>query len=678
MDKQAAGSEIADLIEQINYHDELYYRLDNPQISDAEYDLLRIRLSELEAKFPELKPKNSPSDRVGAAPLAKFTKIHHKIPMLSLANAFSDSDIEDFLERIRRFLGLASSENIELVGELKIDGLSFAAIYKNGKFFQGATRGDGEFGEDITPNLRHILPGKIACDLEFLEVRGEIYMQKSRFQALNQERSAANEPLFANERNAAAGSLRQLDDKITASRGLQYFIYGRGEISEELGDKYSDYIDKFKEYGFNTIAAFLGGNQILHNLLDTQDFYQKIAAMRDSLDFAIDGLVYKVNRLDLQKRLGEVGRSPRYAIARKFPAEQAITTIENIEIQVGRTGTLTPVARLKPVNVGGVIVSNATLHNEDEIVRKDIRIGDIVAVQRAGDVIPQIVKSISHADNSQAYVFPNICPVCGSHAIREEGEAARRCTGGLICSAQALERLRHFVARDAFDIEGLGEKQIAAFWQENFIRSPVDIFDLDFTAIAKLEGWGEKSVANLAAAIEKSRKIGLEKFIFALGIRHIGEVTGKMLARYYISYPKWKDAMFNLEIGNEYYLDLLNIDGMGEAMAKALLEFFGEPHNREIIEQLEQQLEIENAKIADYGDSKIVGKIIVFTGTFEHMSRSEAKASAEAKGAKVAGSVSSKTDYLVAGSDAGSKLKKAGELGVKVLSEQEWVEISAV
>ncbi|MEI7669091.1 MAG: NAD-dependent DNA ligase LigA [Pseudomonadota bacterium] len=661
-------AEIKKLRAEINRHNELYYSHDNPEISDSEYDKLMRRLQELEESNPELKLFDSPTEKVGAAPLSKFAKIRHKVPMLSLNNAFTKDDINDWFVRIRRFLGISEQENIEIVGELKIDGLSFSAIYENGYFKQGATRGDGETGEDITNNLRYILPDKLNNAPDLFEVRGEVYMQREKFYALNEKQKQSGKPEFANPRNAAAGSLRQLDASITKERELDYFVYALAESSSKLGDKYSDYINSFQSFGFNTLKKYM---LITESIEEIINYYNNISGSRFELPFDIDGLVYKINNLDLQERLGFAGRAPRYAIAHKFPAEQVITTIKNIEIQVGRTGSLTPVARLEAVNVGGVMVSNATLHNEDEIIRKDIRIGDKVLIQRAGDVIPQIVKSVEHAENSEVFVFPKNCPICGSHAVKEVGEAATRCTGGLICSAQAIERIKHFVSRNAFDIEGLGEKNIETFFADGLIKTPLDIFRLDFEAISKREGWSDKSTSNLKNAIEKARKVTLQRFIYALGIRHIGDLTSKMLAKNYISYQRFKDSLLDKEIALN---DLLAIDGMGQIMAESLCQFFAEEHNKEILEELSKEIEISDYELQQT-NSIITDKTIVFTGSLEKMTRSEAKAKAEKMGAKVAGSVSSKTDFVVAGSDSGSKLKKATELGIKILSEDEWLEM---
>jgi DNA ligase (NAD+) len=666
----------------IRHHDRLYYQNDAPEISDAQYDALRRQLEALEAKFPELQTPDSPTQKVGAPPLAAFAKVRHSMPMLSLGNAFTKEDVADFFDRIRRFLGLAEDEKIALTGELKIDGLSFSARYEHGMFMRGVTRGDGEVGENVTENMRSILPPRLTGNPpSILEVRGEIYMTHDAFAALNTQRIAADEPLFANPRNAAAGSLRQLDAGVTAARQLQYFIYGWGEVSQPLGQSYSGCIAKLRDFGLHTIAQFFGelaGGIIpgLESVDDAMRFYEAVYQARPGFPFDIDGVVYKIDRLDWQQRLGAVGRAPRWAVAHKFPAERAVTILEGIDIQVGRTGSLTPVARLKPVNVGGVIVANATLHNEDEIRRKDARIGDTVVVQRAGDVIPQIVEvdMVKRPVDAVPYCFPDHCPVCGSLAVREEGEVARRCTGGLLCEAQLLERLRHFVSRNALDIEGLGEKQIAAFWQDGLIANAADIFRLaeKSALIEQREGWGKKSLDNLLAGIEAARDVQLEKFIFALGIRHVGEITGKLLARHYGSYAQWLAAMEQLPQGGEAWAELDAIDGIGPKVAGAIADFFREPHNREIVRALGAVLRIRDAE-AVAADSPVAGKTVVFTGTLLRVTRSEAKARAESLGAKGASSVSAKTDYVIAGDDAGSKLKKARELGVRILSEDEWL-----
>lgn len=507
-------------------------------------------------------------------------------------------------------------------------------------------------------------------------------MTHADFKALNAQREKDEEPVFANPRNAAAGSLRQLDAEITRSRKLKYFVYSWGEVSESLGELQSDVIKKFaEEFHLQTISKFFGDSwkqqiYLVSSASDMMNFYQEMQERRPTLGFDIDGLVYKVNRLDWQQRLGFVGRAPRWAIAHKFPAEQAVTTLETIEIQVGRTGVLTPVAHLTPINVGGVMVSRATLHNEDEIARKDIRVGDTVVVQRAGDVIPQVVEVRAHKQDSKPFDFPNTCPVCGSHAVREVGEVARRCTGGLICKAQAVERLRHFVSRGAFDIEGLGEKQIQAFWDDGLIKTPADIFALDYERISTREGWGEKSITNLKAAIEKARHVQLHRFIIALGIRHVGDITAKMLARHYGNFSNFINAMNALSPDSEAWNDLLSLDGMGEVALEAIHEFFKEPHNKELIQALAAALNVKDAE-AVAKNSPVSGKTVVFTGTLVKMTRNEAKARAESLGAKVAGSVSAKTDYVIAGEEAGSKLKKATELGVKVVSEDEWIALTS-
>jgi DNA ligase (NAD+) len=674
----AARAEIAALSDEIHGHDRRYYQLDAPTISDAEYDRLRLRLLELEREFPQLVMPDSPSQTVGAAAAETFSKLRHSTPMLSLANAFSREDVDDFLTRIRRFLELPESEIITVVSEPKIDGLSFSARYENGKLMFAATRGDGEVGENITENMKTIqgFPKTLIGAPEVLEVRGEVYMGKSDFAALNAARAAADEALFANPRNAAAGSLRQLDASITAARKLSYFVYGWGELSAALGDSQYDSILRLGELGFfiNRVRDAIG-MQRCESVEEIMQAYAHLMQHRAALDYDIDGMVYKVDRLDYQRRLGQVARAPRWAIAHKFPAEQAITTIEAIDIQVGRTGALTPVARLTPVNVGGVMVSNATLHNEDEIARKDIRIGDRVVIQRAGDVIPQVVEVQAHATHSTPYVFPIHCPICGSAAVREEGEAVRRCTGGLTCHAQAVEWLKHFVSRNAFDIEGLGAKQIEAFYADGLIRTPVDIFTLearDGESLTKLrlrEGWGEKSAQNLFSAIEKARDVPLARLIYALGIRHIGEENAKLLARHYGDFAAMLQAFTHDGVREE----LLSIDGIGEKVAASLIEFFSQAANGELLQHLVAQLRIQPYVAAANSDSPIAGKTIVFTGSLPTLGRSEAKAQAESLGAKVASSVSKKTDYVVAGDDAGSKLAAARTLGVTIINEDEWL-----
>jgi DNA ligase (NAD+) len=679
-----ARDELARLAEEIAAHDRRYYQEDAPAISDADYDELRKRNAAIEARFPELIRSDSPSLRVGAKPPEKFAKVVHRLPMLSLDNAFEDGDVVDFAARVRRFLGLKPDDELAFVAEPKIDGLSASLRYEDGVFVQGATRGDGIEGEDVTANLRTMrdvplrLHGKAP---DVLEVRGEVYMLHKDFAALNDRQAKDRKPLFANPRNSAAGSLRQLDPAITARRPLHFFAYAWGEVSKLPEDTQSGMLDAFKKYGFRV-------NPLIRCCRSTEEmlaFYRDIETRRAALGYDIDGVVYKVDRLDLQERLGFVSRSPRWAIAHKFAAEQADTILLDIDIQVGRTGTLTPVAKLKPVTVGGVVVQNATLHNEDEIARKDVRIGDTVVVQRAGDVIPQIVRVIpeKRPRGAKPYVFPDKCPVCHSHAVREidektgEPEAARRCTGGLICSAQAVERLKHFVSRNAFDIEGLGEKHIAAFYEDGLIREPADIFGLEKNygtgekAIAKREGWGEQSAMKLFEAINRRRRIPLDRFINALGMRHVGETTAKLLARNFHTFDTFLAAME----GPQAMEELDSISGIGETVAKAIKDFFDEPHNRKALDHLLPELDVQPVAAPKASHSPVAGKTVVFTGTLEKMTRPEAKARAESLGAKVAGSVSKKTDIVIAGPGAGSKLAEAQKLGVHVVDEDGWLKL---
>jgi DNA ligase (NAD+) len=680
-----ARQEWKKLAAEIRKHDKLYYQQDKPVISDAEYDKLRRRLEALEKQFPELQTPDSPTQKVGAAPLEKFAKVKHSVPMLSLNNAMNEEEVREWEERIRRFLNLGEDQQIQLYCEPKIDGLSFSARYEQGQLVYALTRGDGEEGEIITANIKtikgfpHTLEGKGWP--EVLEVRGEVYMRHDVFESLNQKQKEMGGVEYANPRNAAAGSLRQLNSEITRLRQLSYFAYGWGEVSDPLGATQFESVQKLLDFGFKTIGAgrqSFSGKPVLvtQNLSEIMEFYRQKENERTSLNFDIDGLVYKINRLDWQEQLGFVGRAPRWAIAHKFPAEQAVTIVEGIDIQVGRTGALTPVARLKPVTVGGVVVSNASLHNEDEIARKDVRIGDTITVQRAGDVIPQIVSvDVSkRKGHPHKYKFPDHCPVCGSLAVRDEDEAVRRCTGGLTCEAQVVERLRHFVSRGAMDIEGLGEKQIIAFWQDGLIKNPADIFHLKehYAAIESREGWGKKSADNLMMAIEKARDAAIDKFIFALGIRHVGEITGKLLSKHYGSFTAWFAAMKQLPKGGEALATLDNIDGIGPKVAEAITDFFREPHNIELVEKLAKELKIRDAETVAL-DSPVSGKTVVFTGTLVKLTRDAAKAQAERLGAKVASAVSAKTDFVIAGEDAGSKLKKAKELGVRVLTEEEWL-----
>lgn len=689
-----AVSELERLAKEIGHHDKLYYQSDAPEISDAEYDELRVRNAEIEAQFPELIRADSPSKKVGAEPVEAFGKIRHRVPMLSLGNAFSDEEIADFVDRVRRFLGIKSDdEPVAFTAEPKIDGLSISLRYERGRLVEAATRGDGSEGENVTANVRTIreIPHQIeSSDVpDAIDVRGEIYLGHADFRKLNEDQAAAGQKIFANPRNAAAGSLRQLDAKVTASRPLRFFAYAWGEASTLPADTQWGMYETYKRWGFpvNPLA------RVCSSAEDMLAFYREVGEQRATLGYDIDGVVYKVNRLDLQERLGFVSRSPRWAIAHKFPAQQAVTILRDIDIQVGRTGALTPVAKLEPVTVGGVVVTNATLHNEDEIKRKDIRIGDTVVVQRAGDVIPQIVEVVKdkRPDDVQSYAFPTVCPVCQSHAVREvnertgETDVVRRCTGGLICPAQAKERLRHFVSRNAFDIEGLGEKQIELFYDEGRITKPAEIFTLaaceegrDDKLIDK-KGYGKKSVDKLFKSIEARRTIPLDRLVFALGIRHVGETTARDLANAYGTWDAFRAAVEAAvvgEHGSDAYNDIDNIEGIGETVVDALIDFFGEPHNITAIDDLLAQITVEPFVRVRVASAAVGGKTVVFTGTLERMSRGEAKAQAERLGAKVAGSVSKKTDYVIAGADAGSKLNKARDLGVIVLTEDEWLDLT--
>ncbi len=639
-----------------------YYIDASPLISDYEYDQLERELQALELKYPMFKKER----KVGAKAEEKFKKVPHKVPMLSLDNIFEETDIKTFEEKIQRFLN--STQNIEYVAELKLDGLSFSARYENGKLVMGATRGDGEIGENILQNLKVIegFPHEIAGNIpETLEVRGEIYINKNDFIELNKRQEEKGKKVFANPRNAAAGSLRQLDASITKDRKLKYFVYTYGDVSTEKWSSQWEFLDYAKFLGFavNDLARLCKSPQEL------LVFYQDILKTRPELPYDIDGLVYKVNPTQLQNRLGFLSRSPRWAIAHKFPAEQVQTTLNNIRIQVGRTGVLTPVAELFPANVAGVMVSNASLHNQDEIERKDVRIGDTVIIERAGDVIPQVVSVIKEKRPSDAvpFIFPGKCPVCGHDAIKKEGEVAIKCTGGFDCPAQVLEKLKYFTSRDAFNIEGMGEKNVELFYHLGWVKTPIDIFKLSEkqTELSKKEGWGAKSVNNLFTAIEKSKDITLAKFIYALGIPQVGEATSLLLAK---QYKTLSDFM------NCTTLELINIEGIGENMAQDIISFIKDDYNIKMINNLNDVLRIQ-----DYNeiivDSYFSGMTIVFTGTLENLGRSEAKAMATKAGAKVASSVSSKTDYVILGKDAGSKATKAIELGVKTISEQEFLDL---
>ena len=792
--ERQAAQELARLAAEIAHHDALYYRHDAPEISDADYDALRARNAAIEARFPDLVRDDSPSRRVGAAPVEAFGKVRHRVPMLSLGNAFADEDVSEFVARVQRFLNLGAGADLAITAEPKIDGLSISLRYEHGKLIEAATRGDGAEGENVTANVKtiraipHTLKGRDVP--EAIDVRGEIYLSHADFAALNAAQEKAGAKVFANPRNAAAGSLRQLDASITASRPLGFFAYTWGEASSLPADTQAGVIDAFKRWGLPVNPLL----QVCENEAELLAYYRNIGNRRASLGYDIDGIVYKVNRLDLQERLGFVSRAPRWAIAHKFPAEQATTVLEGIDIQVGRTGSLTPVAKLKPVTVGGVVVSNATLHNEDEIARKDIRVGDTVVVQRAGDVIPQVVRIVDDGQHGHRarFVFPTHCPVCGSVAVRgdvdekadkageiREAESAdteiaedkaadayavRRCTGGLICPAQAKERLKHFVSRNAFDIEGLGGEKIELFFAEGLIRRPADIFTLqarnaalpEAERLEKRKGFGAKSVDNLFRSIAARRTIGLDRFIFALGIRHVGETTARDLARAWGSFealraalaaaaearpgddyrrmisipgvgPKTAEqimrhvaasqpggglfdevpasfealvkgikgvrastaealsrAFYDVpqlmetaaraaqQMPGEAYREFASLNGIGEVATDSLLDFFAEPHNVEAVDALLAHVTPQPLE-AQATASPVTGKTVVFTGSLEKLTRNEAKAQAERLGAKVAGSVSKKTDYVIAGADAGSKLDKARELGVTVLTEDEWI-----
>ena len=772
-----AAAELNRLAAEIGRHDELYHGRDAPEISDAAYDALVTRHSAIGRLFPGLVRSDSPALRVGAAPAEGFGKVRHAVPMLSLGNAFADEDVADFVGRVRRFLNMGDGEPLMFTAEPKIDGLSISLRYDDGKLIEAATRGDGTDGENVTAKVMTI--GEIPHRLTGrglparIEVRGEIYLGHEDFRRLNAEQEAAGAKIFANPRNAAAGSLRQLDASITARRPLRFFAYAWGFAASLPAQTQAGVVEAFRGWGLPT-------NPFTRTCATAEEmlaFYREVGEKRAGLGYDIDGVVYKVDRLDLQARLGFVSRSPRWAIAHKFPAEQATTVLEGIEIQVGRTGALTPVAKLRPVTVGGVVVSNATLHNEDEIARRDVRIGDTVTVQRAGDVIPQVVAVVldKRPEGAAPFAFPHVCPVCGSEAVRDEdaatGEAdvVRRCTGGLVCPAQARERLRHFVSRNALDIEGLGEERIALFFDEGLIRSPADIFTLerrDGASDAPLggrKGFGAKSVENLFKAIAARRRVPLERLLFALGIRHIGETTARDLAKAYPTWPALRAAIDRAvtdapgpawrrfhglpgvgektaeaavkaiaaaggerllaqadllderplaerlaaaklapvraasaiadafdgqatalvaaareavgQMAGEGYTELASLAGVGTVATDALVDFFREPHNQEVLAALLAEIEVLAFERPAATQSPVTGKTVVFTGTLERLNRNEAKAQAERLGAKVSGSVSKKTDYVVAGADAGSKLSKAQELGVSVLSEDEWIRL---
>jgi DNA ligase (NAD+) len=682
--KKQAEAEHERLSAELKRHSEAYYVSDAPKISDAEYDALKLRYKQIEARFPELVGLFSESYQVGAAPSGRFAKVRYAVPMLSLDNAFSEQDVADFVDRIRRFLRLSADESLAFTAEPKIDGLSMSLRYENGAFVTGATRGDGAEGEDVTANVRTLkdVPGRLKGRNvpAVAEVRGEIYMTKRAFLALNKRQVEAGDTVFANPRNSAAGSLRQKDPAITASRPLHFFAYSWGELSDRPADTQAEMLDWLKHIGFIVNPLV----KVCHSVDELLGFHRDIELKRATLDYDIDGVVYKVDRLDWQQRLGFVSRTPRWAIAHKFPAEKATTVVRDIEIQVGRTGALTPVAKLEPVTVGGVVVQNATLHNADEIARLDVRIGDTVTIQRAGDVIPQVLGVVGEKrlKGSKPYKFPTRCPCpLQSEVVREQtatGEegAISRCTGEFACPYQKVEHLRHFVSRRAFDIEGLGEKQIAFFFELGWIKEPADIFTLEARnakiKLEEVEGFGETSVRNQFAAISVRREISLERFIYALGVRHIGETTAHALARGYGSWPAFHDACLKLAQGEaETRAEMDNLDQIGDAVIDSLAAYFSEAHNRGIVTRLTKEVHILDAE-KPAADSVVAGKTVVFTGSLEKMTRDEAKAMAERLGAKTAGSVSKKTDYVVAGPGAGSKLGKAREFGVSVLTEDEW------
>ena len=686
-----AEAELARLAELLHDANTAYHTEDAPRLTDAEYDRLKRRNAEIEARFPDLKRGDSPTEQIGARPADGFAKVRHKLRMLSLGNAFEDDDIEAFDRSLRSYLGLSETDGLVYTAEPKIDGLSLSLRYEDGNLVQAATRGDGAVGENVTDNARTIddIPTELTGAPAVLEIRGEVYMSHADFAALNERQAGSGGKIFANPRNAAAGSLRQLDASVTRARPLRFFAYGWGELSEPLANTQFGAIERLAELGFatNELTTRCDGPTAMLAR------YREIESRRATLDYDIDGVVYKVDDLALQARLGMRSTTPRWAIAHKFPAELAWTRLEAIDIQVGRTGALSPVARLLPVTVGGVVVSNATLHNEDYIAGrdasggvirdgKDIRVGDWVQVYRAGDVIPKVadVDLAKRPKDAEPYVFPTTCPECGSAAIREEGDAVRRCTGGLICPAQAVEKLKHFVSRAAFDIEGLGAKQVDQFYRDGWIREPADIFTLrerygsGVQQLKNREGWGQKSAENLFAAIDEKRVIPLGRLIFALGLRHVGEAASNLLAAHYGSWDVFQSAMTNAaSCEGPDWDDLLSIDGVGKVMATSLATSFAQESERASIDRLVKHLTVEDAVAPDTAGSPVAGKTVVFTGTLEKMTRAEAKARAEALGAKVAGSVSTRTDLLVAGPGAGSKAKKAAELGIETLDEDGWL-----
>ncbi|WP_409202437.1 NAD-dependent DNA ligase LigA [Sulfitobacter sp. S190] len=688
-----AKQALADLARKLDRANKAYHTDDAPEIDDAQYDALKKRNAAIEKRFPDLKRSDSPSDQIGAAPATGFGKITHRVSMLSLANAFDDEDVTEFDASVRKYLGLEPTAPLSYTAEPKIDGLSLSLRYENGILVEAATRGDGTVGENVLANARTIedIPHQLQSAPEVLEVRGEVYMSHADFDALNARHTAQGGKPFANPRNAAAGSLRQLDAEITRARPLRFFAYAWGDLSAPLADTQMGAIDRLGDLGFsiNPLTTLCDGPS------EMVSHYARIESQRATLGYDIDGVVYKVDNLELQRRLGFRSNTPRWAIAHKFPAELAWTRLEGIDIQVGRTGALSPVARLHPVTVGGVVVSNATLHNEDYIrgfdskgteIRggKDIRVGDWVQVYRAGDVIPKVadVDLSKRPVEATEFKFPEICPECQSDAIREPGDAVRRCSGGLICPAQAVEKLKHLVSRAAFDIDGLGSKQVEQFYADGWIAEPADIFTLQeryssgLQQLKNREGWGEKSASALFAAIEDKRKIPIARLLFGLGIRHVGEAASNLLARHYGTWPALAEAMQDARgCDGPAWDDLIAIDGVGAVMAGSLVNAFAQDAERESIERLVEQLDVQEAQRVDTSGSPVAGKTVVFTGTLEKMTRAEAKARAERLGAKVSGSVSAKTDLLVAGPGAGSKAKKAAELGIETLDEDGWLDL---
>ncbi len=693
LSEDQARAELQQLAAVLNAANEAYHQNDAPEISDAQFDALKRRNLAIETRFPGLTRSDSPTHQVGAPAADGFRKIEHSLPMLSLGNAFDDKDVRDFDTSIRKYLGLKADATLDYTAEPKIDGLSLSLRFEQGALVHASTRGDGRVGEDVTANARTIadIPEELENAPDVLEVRGEVYMSHADFEALNVAQAKSEKKVFANPRNAAAGSLRQLDAKITASRPLRFFAYAWGQVSEPLAELQSNAIARLSELGFSTNPLM----KVCKSPDEMIAHYREIEAQRATLGYDIDGVVYKVNDLALQARLGFRSTTPRWAIAHKFPAELAWTRLEAVDIQVGRTGALSPVARLQPVTVGGVVVSNATLHNEDYIAGrdstggeirggKDIRVGDWVQVYRAGDVIPKVadVDLSKRPDDAKPYVFPKTCPQCQSDAIREPGDAVRRCSGGLICPAQSVERLKHFVSRAAFDIDGLGAKQVEQFFKDGWVKEPADIFTLrerfgsGLQQLKNREGWGERSANKLFDAIDAKRQISLDRLIFALGIRHVGEGAAALLARHYGSWSKFETAVSGANIDDpedEAWSDLMAIDGVGPVMATSLVTAFHQTAERASIDRLVAMLEVQDVSRPNTEGSPVAGKTVVFTGTLEKMTRAEAKARAEALGAKVSGSVSSKTDLLVAGPGAGSKARKAAELGVETIDEDGWL-----